>query len=272
MNDPNAMGVELNARMAASDAARESNPDFGAALMRPEEAEQFNTMIKNATPAQMPVVLGSLYKSAGEKAYRRVMEQLGMKDPVMATAGIRFAVDMKAGRPPTVAVGIAKGRALLTAKDRTIVMPKDSEISDNFDTSVGQIPGLYANRPNDFRNDLQSVKAYYANATAEAGDVSGDFDQKRWNESIKSVLGEPVDFDGIMAFAPAGMEADRFQTLASREIDRLAKLHNFNTGFMAPDIGLRNVEGRPGYYYLVNDEGAMLKDKDGNLIGVNLND
>ncbi len=278
MNDMGEMGMELEARMAASDAARENNPDFGTALMRPEEAEQFTSMIGKATPAQIPAVLGSLYKASGEKVYRRVMEQVGVKDPVIASAGIRFAVDMKAGRPPTVAVGIVKGRALLTAKDKdgkkiaVVAMPPDKVIGDSFDTSMGQFPGLYANRPNDFRNDLQSVKAFYANATAEAGDVSGEFNQKRWNESIQAVLGEPIDIEGTKVFTPPGMDAERFELSATRQIAKLAKQYDLNTGFLAPDIGLRNVEGKPGYYYLVNDEGAMLKDKDGNLIGVNLNE
>lgn len=270
-NNPAAMGAELNARMAASDAARENNPDFGTALMRPEEAVRFTEVIKKTSPEQMPALLGMVYQSSGEKAYRRVMEQVGITDGVIAQAGIRFVTDLKAGRPPTVAVGIAKGRTLMTAKDSTLAMPEPKAIAAEFDAEMGG-KGLYANRPNDYRNDLESVKAYYANATAEAGDTSGEMSPQRWRDSLKAVLGEPVDIEGVQVLPPPGMEPDRFEASATRQIQQLTKQYNLNTGFLAPDISLRNIDGKPGYYFLINEDGALIKDDKGNTIGVNLNE
>jgi hypothetical protein len=276
-SDPASMGAELGARLASLEAVRESNPSFGMRLLQPAEAAQLTDAFKKTPPEKMAAFMAGLYNANGEKVYGLLMEQIGAKDPIMASAGRRLAVDLKAQRDPRIAVGIAKGRALLTAKDKALTMPKDAEIGAAFAEAYGSDKGsngAYAGRPDDFRNDVQSAKAYYANLTAEAGDLSGEFNQDRWDQAIKDVVGTPVDIEGYIALPPIGMEPDKFESAADREIMAAVKRSGLNAGVFGNDFALRNVPGKPGLYFLINADqgGAIVRGKDGKTIGIDLND
>lgn len=269
-SQPDQIGIELATRMAGLDSARERNPDLGNYLLKPHEATQLIESIKKLSPAQQAGYIGSLYNGIGnDDAYGRVMAQVAQKDPILAMAGRRFGSDMAANRDAGVAIGILKGHALLAKKDEGLVMPKASEIGLAFSEAVGT---AYANRPDDLRMDVQAVQAYYANATAEAGDVTGEFNQERWNDAMEKVIGKPSVYEGHSVIRPIGMDEESFMQRADLAVSALAKQYNLNTGWLAPDLSLRNVPGKPGFYFLISETGSPVRDENDNALGINLND
>lgn len=268
-SQPDQVGIELISRMAGLDSARERNPDLGNYLLKPHEVTQLTESFKKLSPAQQAGFMGSLYQAIDNNdAYNRVMNQVAKKDPMLGYAGRRFGSDMAAGRDPSVGVAVAKGVKLLSEKDSGVVMPKASELGLAFSESFGT---AYSNRPDDLKTDMQAVTAYYANATAEAGDIEGAFNQERWDEAVDKVIGKPSVYEGSSVVRPIGMDDEAFQSKASLAVAALAKQHGLNTGFLAPDISLRNVPGKPGYYFLINEQGSTIR-TNGKTLGINLNE
>lgn len=276
-NDQASVAGELSARLASLEAVREKNPDYGMRLLLPAEAAQLSDAFKKTPPEKLPALMTGLYQGNGDKVFGLLMEQIGAKDPVIAAAGKRLAADLKAERDPRVASGIAKGYAMLASKEKPIAMPKDAELGTAFATTFGSTKtgnGAYAGRPEDFASDIQAAKAYYANLTGEAGDISGEFDPERWEKAVQDVIGSPVDIEGYQVLPPIGMDPDKFESLADQEINAAIRRNGFNGGVFGNDFALRNVPGKPGLYFLINADqgGTIVRGKDGKTIGFDLND
>ncbi len=199
----------------------------GNAPLLPQEADALSSMLKQASPRQGSELFGALSTAINDPdAYRAAMQQIAPDSPVKAFAGIihaaqrettirsagifRGAVKAEAG---DVARTLMEGEALLSkasedGKGGAFPMPSNTEFMAEFNTSVGK---AFANRGTASQYAMQAVRAHYAGASAQAGDLGGELDMRRMRESVRAVLGEPVDINDGEVFPPWGMDGATFE-------------------------------------------------------------
>jgi hypothetical protein len=92
-----------------------------------------------------------------------------------------------------------EGQALIKSGAADKLIPADKELAPAFAKSFpiqdfGN-PGLRA-------STLNSAKAYYVAQAAKSGDETGQFNAKRWKQSIDAVTGGVVNFKGTSILSP----------------------------------------------------------------------
>lgn len=265
----NADGVQaqIAERMVDLTAIRKRyGAEAGNSPLLPQEASALASAVAQATPKQVAHLFGTLNSAINDPdAYRAVMQQIAPDSPVRALAGIIYVRQKPAwqggvinGAPGAnagdVAVKLLRGEALLNpgkaaggedGKGGAFKMPPPTDMDKRIADAVGD---AFAGRPNDYRTALQAVRAYYAAASADAGDMTGDVDTDRLRESVRAVIGEPARVGGRDVIPPWGMDADTFEDLADLYIEARFKA----AGIKNPGgTGLMNVRGRDGVYVLI---------------------
>jgi hypothetical protein len=286
-------GATLQAQMAArEDTLRamrnQYGPEVGNSILLPQEAAQLSAMVDKASPAQASQLYGILSRTfTNPAAYRAAMQQIAPDSPVRAFAGMVFAeqrsTTLKAGgifrgavkaSAGDVARTILEGEALLNpakagagadGKGGKFPMPTPVELNTKMEDFVGN---AFAGRPEAYAVAQQAVRAYYAGASAKAGDVKGELDEARVSEAVRAVLGETVDFNGQDVFPPWGMDEPEFTQALE---DRWPSI----TQSLPPQVSrdLDDYQLRPGAgsrYYVVGPNGLFLTDAAGNPVQIDV--
>jgi hypothetical protein len=172
----------------------------------------------------------ALHDALGDaEAYRGAMQQIAPDSPVAAHAGVLMgysgeqtladnwiAPDARISAKKaatTMLVGESlinrtKAEGAVDGKPVTLPIPSAEKFSTEFQAQIGD---PFAGRPQAFQAAAQAVRAYYVGTSAEAGDFSDEIDPARMRDSIKSVLGEPVEYKNNKVLLPWGMDESTFR-------------------------------------------------------------
>lgn len=118
------------------------------------------------------------------------------------------------GHDPEAARSILTGQALMKQEPR--LAPKTD---DRQTASTASLPS------SDFGTGARgaisnAAEAYYAKLSADAGDVTANFDQNRWNKAVDAVTGGVVDYRGAKVIVPKpGMSQSDFSNVVSKLTD-----------------------------------------------------
>jgi hypothetical protein len=295
LTNPNGVaeiGTELRARVATIEAAQTQNPQV-AVTMAPffkAEVNSLNQALTAGTPQQRGQVLGALYNAFGDsRTYMAAMQQLDAVSPFYARAGIRAAslaeatlqnnlidadVVQQAG---DVSALMLRGDEILKTggKEGTLKMPvpKDDEFFAALDSRVGNLyrgAGAGDDGATQLMQDAYAVKAYYVGRAAQDGSMSEELDSRRLDQSLRAVLGEPVDYNGQgSVVAPWGMSAATFEKRAGDAIWGEIERRGLKDSIwqQSPNVGLIGVGGGA---YFVTLAGMPLADKAGQPVTIRL--
>lgn len=286
------IGTELRARVATIEATQAQNPQVSV-TMAPffkAEVDNLNQALTIGTPQQRGQVLGALYSAFGDsRTYMAAMQQLDTVSPFYARAGIRAASLAEATlqnnlidadvvqRAGDVSALMLRGDEILKTggKDGTLKMPipKDDEFFNALETRVGNLyrgAGAGDDGATQLMQDAYAVKAYYVGRASQDGVISEDIDSRRLDQSLRAVLGEPVDYNGQgSVVAPWGMSAATFEKRAGdaiwSELDRRGLKDSIWQ--QSPNVGLIGVGGGA---YFVTLGGMPLADKAGQPVTIRL--
>lgn len=286
------LGTELRARVATIEATQAQNPQVPVAMAPffKSEVDSLNQALTTSTPQQRGQVLGALYNAFGDsRTYLAAMQQLDAVSPFYARAGIRAAslaegtlqnnmidadVVQRAG---DVSALMLRGDEILKTggKEGTLKMPvpKDDEFFAALDSRVGNLyrgAGAGDDGATQLMQDAYAVKAYYVGRAAQDGSMSEELDSRRLDQSLRAVLGEPVDYNGQgSVVAPWGMSAATFEKRAGDaiwgELERRGLKDS--TWQQSANVGLIGVGGGA---YFVTLAGMPLADKAGQPVTIRL--
>lgn len=250
--------------------------EAGNAPLLPEEATALAGALATASPKNAAKLFGTLNSVMSDpEAYNAAMQQIAPDSPVRALAGSIYAKQRTAApgviagsagaTGGDVALKILQGESLLNpgkgaaqedGKGGNFKMPPPTEV----DAEIARVVGTaFAGRPDDYRTNLQAVRAYYAATSADEGDMTGVVDSKRLETAVAAVIGEPVSMEDRDVIPPWGMPAERFEDLADTYIEARFKAAGVeNPG----DVSLLNVRGRDGLYVITRGMQPLV-DKNG---------
>lgn len=290
MADPSQQGAiaaQLEQRATLIDGLRKTKGgQVKTRLLMPNEAEALSTLMKNQTPSQQADMFGHLRTLAGnDSSYKAIMAQITPDNPVLSLAGMIYAEQRNqvinsgglfhsatTATAGDVARTILAGNALVNkpaiaketdGKPSAFPMPKNTEFDADFASAVGT---TFAGRPGALEVAKQAVRAYYAGKSSEKGDLTGELDTKRLQESVRAVLGTPVDYGSTEVFPPWGMDEDTFRS----KMDQAWLAVELPDGFPT-DIDEYGLMNRSGSSYYVVDNGSFVIDANGNPVTVDLN-
>jgi len=286
------IGTELRARVATIEATQAQNPqvDVTMAPFFKAEVNSLNQALTAGTPQQRGQVLGALYSAFGDsRTYLAAMQQLDAVSPFFARAGIRAASLAEATlqnnlidadvvqRAGDVSALMLRGDEILKTggKEGTLKMPvpKDDEFFAALESRVGNLyrgAGAGDDGATQLMQDAYAVKAYYVGRAAQDGSMSEELDSRRLDQSLRAVLGEPVDYNGQgSVVAPWGMSAATFEKRAGDaiwgELERRGLKDS--TWQQSANVGLIGVGGGA---YFVTLAGMPLADKAGQPVTIRL--
>jgi hypothetical protein len=286
------IGTELRARVATIEATQAQNPQV-AVTMAPffkAEVDSLNQALTTGTPQQKGQVLGALYNAFGDsRTYLAAMQQLDSVSPFYARAGIRAASLAEATlqnnlidadvvqRAGDVSALMLRGDEILKTggKEGSLKMrvPKDDEFFVALENRVGNLyrgAGAGDDGATQLMQDAYAVKAYYVGRAAQDGVISEDIDSRRLDQSLRAVLGEPVDYNGQgSVVAPWGMSAATFEKRAGDAIWGELERRGMKDSIwqQSPNVGLIGVGGGS---YFVTLAGMPLADKAGQPVTIRL--
>jgi len=238
--------------------------EAGSAPLLPQEASALAGHLAKASPTHATRLFGHLNQAfADPAAYRAAMKQVAPESPVKAEAGRIYSLQRPLGAPDgaitaaspngqfgDVALTILRGEALLNpdksgADAKQVKMPPPQDMQRLISSTLRN---AYAGRPEELQVALDSVSAYYATKTADAGDLGGRLNTTRLQEALRAVVGERVTIQDRDVIPPWGMSAVQFRDAADLYVDaRLKAAGREDPG----DVALVNLRGHPGYYGLV---------------------
>jgi hypothetical protein len=262
-----AMGGAIQDRMDTIAAVRGTyGPGVQVHPLLPQESKMLANAVQALPPDKLNPLFGMLRQSIGsDEAYNAVMQQIAPDAPLKAHAG-RLAV-LPGGEK--VASLILRGEALLDAKDGKAkwLMPADKNFNEAFLDIAGD---AYQARPQALQQDLAAVRAVYAASAAQDGasEASKVFDEARFENAVRAVVGEVAEVGDSRVTVPWGVGADVFEdradTLAGDALRAAGLPDDAEYGLMATS--------KPGRYVLMQgrapvwNPGAELKD--GRLVPV----
>jgi hypothetical protein len=242
--------------------------------MRPlleQESNALVSMLDRMEPAQQGQLFSTLRQSFPDtNSYVAAMQQIAPDSPIKARAGAMIAVggSMTMERhwfsPDVAASAEGVANTLLTGenilnktksqksedgKTKSFPVPPESNFRQFFSTEVG---AAYADNPDVYESDMQAVRAYYVGRAAEEGDVSGEIDQKRLTEAVRSVVGEVVNVNGGKeVIAPWGMDKSTFTDRLDVELINKLKALNVSDRVIEDrdSFGFRNAGN--GKYFVM---------------------
>lgn len=278
MDKPADLGKQLAGRIGV---AQTMNSQYGTpyTLLSKSEASTLSAGLNKMTPEGKLAYIQSIQQNVADtNSYMTVMQQIAGDSPVTAMAGVlankqsRAVINsgetLKSG---DVAATILRGEAILnpTTADKKqdgaggkFAMPEDKKFLATFTNITGE---AYADRPEAAKMAYQAVRAYYAGASAKAGDFSGEENTDRMEQAVKAVTGGISDYNGNgKVVMPWGMDETSFNT----KIDAAFKQKMPSLGFSSDiDYGLMNAGDG---IYIVKNGTSALRDKTGKLITLDI--
>ena len=286
-DDPKQFGVELARRQGVASTMQST---YGApyTLLSKAEAQTLAAGFDKMTTEQKLGYLKTIKSSLSDPAaYRAVMGQVAPDSPVTAMAGMilskqspmvirnTFTPDQWL-QQRDVAGQILEGEALLNpsksakagdGKGKEFPMPKEQDLRDQFTSAVGK---AFAGDPRGADFAFQAVKAYYAGASARAGDVSGQTDSGRLKEAIIAVTGGVSDINGKgEVVRPWGMSERDFKDKSAAAFTK-AMAANGYTGSQLDQFGAYGLESAGDSKYLLKSGTGYLVGRDGRPVVLDL--
>jgi hypothetical protein len=223
LTKPAEQGEPLQERFAIARSMRDTH-QAPMKPLTPQEATLVGNALKRASPTEKRDYFAGLSEASGgdNEGYSAIMSQLAPDDPVTAIAGVY------AGKKRMLASDLMlRGQAMLQPngkedgqpdKGKLWPMPPEKELDTAF-SSYEQ--DAFAGRPQ-LRNAFhQSSKAIYAALSADAGDGTGQFNQDRWDESVKLATGGIEKYNGKAIVMPYGFDKGEFKDVVRRKVDQI---------------------------------------------------
>lgn len=285
------LGAVLSDRIASIQGMQQK---FGSTVpmkpLLPQEAKQLSAQLDQMSPEQQSQTFATLHLAMGDdKAYAGAMQQIAPDSPVRALTGLlagkqrTMTTNSRWFRPDDivtsgdVAKTMALGESILNrsktekgsdGKAAAFPMPKQADFQLALNTQLGSV---FAGQPQSYLLAYQAVKAYYAGAAAQRGDVSGDVDSGLLRQAIKASVGEVVDFNGGETLAPWGMPGDTFREMAAERLEGTMRDQGMSDEDIAASSALTLRQYRDGVYYVM--QGQQFKyGADGKPLMINVNE
>lgn len=285
------LGAVLSDRIASIQGMQQK---FGSTVpmkpLLPQEAKQLSAQLDQMSPEQQSQTFATLHLAMGDdKAYAGAMQQIAPDSPVRALTGLlagkqrTMTINSRWFRPDDivtsgdVAKTMALGESILNrsktekgsdGKAAAFPMPKQADFQLALNTQMGNV---FAGQPQSYLLASQAVKAYYAGAAAQRGDVSGDVDSGLLRQAIKASVGEVVDFNGGETLAPWGMPGDTFREMATERLEGAMRDQGMSDEDIAASSALTLRQYRDGVYYVM--QGQQFKyGADGKPLMINVNE
>lgn len=260
---PDSWQENLQHRAAVLDSQARSVGGSRGALF-PQEAAQLAHVMATGTPEQKKAYLEPLRRGLGnDQVFRATVQQFAKDSPVTALAASISAKEQpltvgtvfkESYQPGDTSALMLRGEHLLNppkstkqqdGKSKGFPMPQgdgDKAMRMRFADTVGEV---FADNEPAYDAQLQGARAVYAALGEQKGDFSGEFDSRRWAESINRSM--PVGkFNGRSVMMPWGMAEDRFKDQVRAELPAALKAAGL-------PVEMANATGR---YTLQNETGA----------------
>lgn len=201
--------------IAGQTAARYNLGDIPA-LTKPEQGAVTAQWAKADTNGRIQM-LASL--TAGIQDKGRLMATLATFADNKQTAGLAVAGALAETNPEAAGAIIRGEKALQVNPDFGFTKPSapgaegdDATVRSDYYPNTTMPAGFDAT----WNMHLEAAKAIYADASSQAGDVSGKFNVDRWKAAVDSVTGGIVEFNGGKVIAPrADINQKAFDDLLS---------------------------------------------------------
>lgn len=283
-DEPEKLAAQIERRGTT---ARQLQEEWGVPFtpLTKAEADGMSKMLAGLPADQrLGVMAGLANGMRDDDSLRGVVNQLRDGSPVTAIAASLLAKDMPQKnslgvQPAQVAQRLMAGEDLINPpkKDGKEVgkffpMPEPDKLRDEF---AVRTEGVFSNMPEYGAEMFQSVRAYYAALSSEAGDGSGELNDPRLDEAIKHVVGnvEKVN-DRTPVRLPWGMdEADFVDRMEQAMPSALARMGLDPARFRFNRLGFRNTGDPNVFAVTVSDLPVQhQKGKSYDLLKVNIND
>jgi len=253
-------------------------------LLTKGEASNLAAGLNTMSAPQKLAYFGTIAKAIpNQDALHAVMQQIAPDSPVSAVAGKLVTMNEKnvirpggvfsnelSYNPQVVASMIMRGEELINpsknakgedGKPRLNLLPKEQDFDTQFNGSIGK---TFTGQQRDGYNVAkQSVKAYYAAASEQASDYSGNLDSTRLRTAIEAVTGGATDVNSSTVRRPWGMMEDTFVNKAKQAFDaKMVELGRVGSQASFFSHGLENY----GDGYRVLDGTGYMRDNDGKMI------
>jgi hypothetical protein len=199
---------------------------------------------------------------AGALMGKRPMVQKNLFSPDVETKATKVAQLMLRGEGlinPTAADRKADG------KGKPMVMPKEKDLDGAFDGMAGD---AYRGRPDAHSIALQASKAVYAALSSDVGDFSGEYDSRRWQQSVELATGGVTDVGGAKVVKPYGMGDGEFKDAVFSELGKLSQ--SGRVTLTKPMLPRMQLESAGDAKYLVRSGTGYLRDKQGAPVMIDL--
>lgn len=289
-NSPQSVGPALAARVGT---AKTLNEVYNAPLrlMSEGEAATLSRVIAKTGADDRATILRSISQSIGDPdAYRAVMQQIAPDNPVFASVGRLLENDkmqigawaLSNGRTVTaksVADMLIEGDSLLNppqaskesdGKGRHFAqfMPPEKDLRTAFLSIAGE---AFQGSPQAADIAFQSIKAYYAAASARAGDLEGGLDSGRVKEAVESVIGGVnKNFGAKPIIMPWGMDEATFSVAATKQFSKVMQENGYASHWLNSSVYTYTPVGE-GKYLLGNGTGTV-KGNDGRPLIIDITD
>ena len=278
IDKPAEMGKQIAGRIGV---AQTMNSQYGTpyTLLSKSEAAMLSAGLNKMTPeGKLSYIQAIQHNVPDTNSYMTVMQQIAGDSPVTAMAGVLANKQARATitsgetlKSGDVAATILRGESILnpTTADKKqdgaggkFAMPEDKKFLAKFTEMTGE---AYADRPEAAKMAYQAVRAYYAGASAKAGDFSGEENSDRMEQAINAVTGGISDYNGNgKVVMPWGMDETSFNTKIDAAFKQKMPALGFSTDI---DYGLMNAGDG---VYIVKNGTSALRDTEGKLITLDI--
>ena len=180
-------------------------------------------------------------------SYTAALRQISKSDTSLAVAGIimdkpssvtaeynKFSSNIDVSPQQASELIVQGSIARKTAKD--LVLPKDTELKEEFADYVGD---SFAGDVSGANSAYETAKDAYAGMMAKKGNLSGEYDESIWRQSINIATGGIYDYNGRgKVMLPWGMDDDTFKTRIRSKLIEIQK----STGYFPIEaVGLQSL-------------------------------
>lgn len=194
--------------------------------LRPNEVTVLDRVLTDATAGEKSQIFSALSENLSGKSYQQTIAALaGQKGSrVTAIAGALHQQN------PQVGESVLRGQELLKEEQRLAPKEDDKNFGRRFDQNLplgAFAPNMLAAR-SDF---MDTMRARYADLSADASDTSGNLNADRMEQAIADVTGGVVTLNGEKLISPEyGAGQAQFDNLIEKLTDRDLQGAVFSTG------------------------------------------
>jgi len=253
-------------RVTTLDALEAQFGTVGKAPLKQSEAEQFGAILKQQSPTKRAEMLGLFARGFGDpEVFRGAVKQMLGDDPRAFAAGLAHGMGFRTTEGRRLGEMIEQGSAIL--KDKSVIKAR-SNGSDGTRELFNQV--IDANTipvgSPDREMYYQSALAIYAKLAAEEGKLGYDLQDKLFRRSLNLATGGLIEVRGQTFVAPRyGMTDEQFTDALNSGLRSAANRNGMDYGDLL-DMKLVTDDAVTGRYYLMQDAYRPLKDKNGNLV------